>query len=162
MRLLTRSALLGGALLVLSGCSTKDIPAFGMPEPVTAQAHAVIALWKGAWLAAWIVGILVWGLIGWCIVAYRKRSDELPPQVHYNLPIEILYTVAPIVMVVVFFFFTVQAQDKVLAATPHPDHTVDVVGQQWSWTFNYVKDDALDGKYGGHWFISGAIRQGAA
>jgi cytochrome c oxidase subunit 2 len=26
-----------------------------------------------------------------------------------------------------------------------PDHVVQVVGQQWSWTFNYVQDQALDG-----------------
>jgi cytochrome c oxidase subunit 2 len=27
-----------------------------------------------------------------------------------------------------------------------PDHTVDVVGQQWSWTFNYIDDDVANGK----------------
>jgi len=67
-------------------------------------------------------------------------------QIRYHLPIEILYTVAPIIMVVVFFFFSVKTQDAVLANVKSPDHTITVVGQQWSWTFNYVKDDALDGQ----------------
>ena len=68
-------------------------------------------------------------------------------QTRYNLPIEILYTVAPVVMVLVFFFFTVTVQNEVLAEpkSGKADHTVTVVGQQWSWTFNYDKDPALDG-----------------
>jgi cytochrome c oxidase subunit II len=143
-----RAGLLGLVLVLASGCSTEHIPAFGMPEPITREAHPVIALWKGAWVAAWVVGILVWGLIGWCIVAYRKRGDTLPPQVHYNLPIEILYTIVPVVMVAVFFFFTVQTQDKVLAqpAGGEAQHQIGVVGQKWSWSFNYLGEQAVGGK----------------
>ena len=104
-------------------------------------------LWKGAWLAAMIVGVLVWGLIFYaCVKFYRRRDDEIPVQTRYNLPIEILYTVAPVVMVLVFFFFTVTARTKCSPSKGgEADHTVTVVGQQWSWTFNYDEDPALDG-----------------
>ena len=97
----------------------------------------------GAWLAAILVGVLVWGLICYAAIHFRRRSDdEIPVQTRYNLPIEILYTVAPVMMVLVFFFFTVKTQNDVLRRpTRSPDHTVTVVGQQWSWTFNYDKDD---------------------
>jgi cytochrome c oxidase subunit 2 len=80
---------------------------------------------------------------------WRRRDDEIPVQTRYNLPIEILYTVVPIIMVLVLFYFTVRVQDHTLAAASESgkaDHTVTVVGQQWSWTFNYDKDPALDGK----------------
>src|SRR5436190_13856889 len=90
-----RLALLGGLLLTLTGCSTKRIPTFGFPEPITTQGHRVISLWKGSTVAALGVGVLVWGLILFVIIVFRKRNDELPPQVHYNIPIEILYTVLP-------------------------------------------------------------------
>src|SRR3954454_14795785 len=90
-----RLPLLGGLLLLLTGCSTKRIPSFGFPEPITAQGHRVIALWKGSSVAALAVGVVVWGLILFCIVWFRRRDDQLPPQVHYNIPIEILYTVLP-------------------------------------------------------------------
>ena len=63
--------------------------------------------------AATLLPFIVWGLIGWCVVAYRRKKDdnELPVQLRYNIPIEILYTVVPIFMVIVldaFFaiFFT--------------------------------------------------------
>ena len=71
----------------------------------------------------------MWGLIFWAVVRYRRRNDdELPTQVRYNLPIEVLYTVAPIIVVAVLFFFTVEKQNKVLEAVDNPDHEVIVTG----------------------------------
>ena len=139
-------------LLVLGGCSTAEqesIKRLAQPEGVTDRTEAMHSLWMGSWLAAMIVGVVVWGLIGYaCVKFFRRRDDEIPVQTRYNLPIEILYTVAPVVMVLVFFFYTVTVQNHVLApasASGKADHTVTVVGQQWSWTFNYDKDPALDG-----------------
>jgi cytochrome c oxidase subunit 2 len=118
-----------------------------MPAPRSVEAQSIYDLWHWAWLAAIVVGVLVWGLMGWAVIRYWRRSEtEVPVQTRYNLPIEILYTVAPVVIVIVFFFYTLKVQDDVLPADQGtPAHTIDVVGQQWSWTFNYVKDDAING-----------------
>lgn len=141
---------LAACVPALSSCSAianQHVTRLGMPVGATDRAPLMYHLWIGAWIAAILVGILVWGLIFYAAIHFRRRSDdEVPVQIRYHLPIEILYTVAPIIMVVVFFFFTVKTQDAVLANVKSPDHTVTVVGQQWSWTFNYVKDDALDGQ----------------
>jgi cytochrome c oxidase subunit 2 len=81
---------------------------------------------------------VVWGLIFFVAIRYRRRSEtEIPIQTRYNLPIEIFYTIAPIMMVIVFFYFTVDTQNKVLHDDKNPDEIITVVGQQWSWTFNY-------------------------
>jgi len=141
-------------LLALASCSSDDQAQIGrlaMPEPATDRAPYIYDLWQGAWIAAMITGVVVWGLIGYAAFAFRRRSaDEIPRQVRYNLPIEILYTVAPIVMVLVFFYYTVVTQNDVLAEVSSedggPDHTIEVVGFQWSWTFNYIEDEALDGQ----------------
>jgi cytochrome c oxidase subunit 2 len=139
-------------MLLLASCSTAEqdsIKRLAQPEGVTDRTDGMHGLWMGSWLAAILVGVLVWGLIGYaCFKFRRRRDDEIPVQTRYNLPIEILYTVAPVIMVLVFFFFTVKVQNDVLPAsdkTGPADHTIVVVGQQWSWTFNYAKDDALDG-----------------
>src|SRR6476659_378916 len=136
---------------LLASCSSAEKESIKrLPQPVGAsdRTEGIHSLWMGSWLAAMIVGVLVWGLIGYaCVKFRRRRDDEIPVQTRYNLPIEILYTVAPVVMVLVFFFFTVTVQNEVLAEPKggKADHTVTVVGQQWSWTFNYDKDPALDG-----------------
>jgi cytochrome c oxidase subunit 2 len=142
---------LATAALALAGCSTEDkaqIERLGMPESASDRADFVSVLWNWSWLAVLIVGVLVWGLIIYAMIKFRRRSDdEVPVQTRYNLPIEILYTIVPFIMVAVFFYFTVVAQDEVLAGPEggEADHTVHVVAQTWSWTFNYIEDDALDG-----------------
>ena len=95
-------------------------------------------LWMWSWLAAMITGVIVWGLIFYVAIRYHRPSEtEIPVQTRYNLPIEIFYTIAPIMMVIVLFYFTVDIQNKVVKDDPDPDQTITVVGQQWSWTFNY-------------------------
>jgi len=149
-------AVASAGLLLLGGCSSAEqdsIKRLAQPEGVTDRTDAMASLWMGSWLAAMLTGILVWSLIGYaCVKFHRRKDDEVPVQTRYNLPIEILYTVAPVIMVLVFFYFTVVTQNNTLAeasettgSTDKADHTVTVVGQQWSWTFNYDKDEALDG-----------------
>jgi cytochrome c oxidase subunit 2 len=136
----------GLALLVttLAGCSSEELPRFGLPEAVTDKGHVVVNLWQASWIAALIVGALVWGLIGYTVIFHRRRSmheGSLPTQTRYNLPVEILYTVTPLLAVVVLFYFTWRDENQLLELDPNPDVTVHVIGQQWSWTFNYVDED---------------------
>lgn len=140
-----------GSLLLLSltGCSKDTVDSLkrlGLPEATTDRAAYVHDLWIGSWIAAGCVGLFVWGLILWAALRFRRRSDdEVPVQTRYNLPIEVLYTVAPIIIIAVLFFFTVQTQNKVLATVENPDHKVQVVGQQWAWTFDYLHEPAIGG-----------------
>jgi cytochrome c oxidase subunit II len=140
-------AVLAGLVLV-SGCSQQTVDQwgrFGLPESASASAPQMEALWVGAWIAAFIVGFLVWGLIIWAVVRYRRRSpDEVPTQVRYNLPIEVLYTIAPFVVIFVLFYHTVVTQEEMLPEDPPNSEEILVVGQQWSWSFNYLGQDGQD------------------
>ena len=139
-------------LLTLTACSatTKDEWKRGaMPKGAADFSDSVISFWQWTWVAALIVGVMTWGLILFAAIHYRRRrDDEIPVQTRYNLPMELLYTVAPVIVVLVFFKFVIDTA----SATPYDgknqagDHNITVVGQQWSWTFNYVKDTALDGQ----------------
>jgi cytochrome c oxidase subunit 2 len=84
-------------------------------------------------------------LILFAAVRYRRVSDKLPRQVRYNLPIEVLYTVVPFVIIAVLFYYTTISQNVVNDLTPEEDGgsevNIGVVGFQWNWTFNYVDDD---------------------
>ena len=126
--------------MLLAGCSAEsrgEWERLAMPEPGTVEGTSTLALWQGAWIAALVTGAIVWGLIGFAVVRYRRRSDdEIPVQTRYNLPLEIFYTIAPVMMVVVFFVNTVRVQNIVLDDST-PDNIVEVTGQQWSWTFNH-------------------------
>lgn len=133
------------AALTLSGCS-EALQRGYLPEGASAGADRVTNLWVASWIAALAVGILVWGLTIWCIVRYRRKKDDvgLPPQLRYNVPIEILYTIIPVMMVGVLFFFTARDEAVLLDTSAKPDYTINVVGKQWSWDFNYVDDKVWD------------------
>jgi len=142
-------AVLLAAVLLLSSCSEEtkgEWKRIAMPAGASDKSPIVIEFWQWTWVAAMVVGVLVWGLIIFALIRYRRRGDdEVPIQTRYNLPMEILYTIAPVIVVVVFFKFVVTVQDKENHEDPQPDHVVKVVGQQWAWTFNYYNDSALGG-----------------
>ena len=128
----------GVLLLAATGCSKNDVPRFGFPKAITPQGDRVLALWQGSVIAALVVGVFVWGLIFWCVVFYRKNSDELPRQVRYNLPIEVLYTAIPLVIIGVLFYYTAVIENFEDKMTPHPGLTIGVIGYKWNWQFNYA------------------------
>ena len=89
------------------------------------------------------MGLFTWGLMIWAAVAYRRRHrDDVPEQTKYNVPIEILYTVVPLIMILGLFWFTASDQSEILAVSNDQDQTVNVVGFRWNWGFNYLDEDA--------------------
>jgi cytochrome c oxidase subunit 2 len=148
VRLATASGAVVAATL-LSGCGITQDEAFkisGLPEAASDRAPLIGDLWVGTWIAALAVGALVWGLIAWASIVYRrKHSDQgLPEQVRYNIPIETMYTVVPLFIIGVLFFWTMTNANEVLAKETEPDVKIGVIGQQWSWTFNYIDEDVYD------------------
>lgn len=141
-------ALIAVAALLATGCSVDDALGFGWPDGVTPQAERMRELWIWSALAALIVGVIVWGLIMWTVVFHRKRTDDMPRQTQYNLPLEIFYTVVPFVIIAVLFYFTATAQNFVLAKVDDPDLRVQVVGFQWNWEFRYLQEQPNgDGRF---------------
>ena len=155
------AGLAGVSLLGLSGCSADMLRRGYLPAEsvgATNQTPTITALWNGSWIVLLGVGVLVWGLIIWCVIAYRRRAGdpEVPPQFRYHLPLEVMYTAIPLFMLSVLFYYTAVSQASILNLDEEPDHTVQVVAKQWSWDFNYVDEDvfesgvqaALDGEEG--------------
>jgi cytochrome c oxidase subunit 2 len=129
-------------LTLLSGCSLDSVGTafggFGWPEGgISLQAHKMYDLWIASVIAALVVGFFVWGLIFWCVIRYRKRGDNLPVQTRFNMPLEVLYTVTPVLIVAVLFYYTAIVQTDVDKMSAKPDMTVEVVAFKWNWQFNY-------------------------
>ncbi|MFV0463739.1 MAG: cytochrome c oxidase subunit II [Nostocoides sp.] len=126
-------------IVTLSGCRASWADGL-LPRGVTEDSVLVNNLWVGAWIPVLLVGILVWGLTIYALIRFRAKDgdDELPEQVQYNIPLEVLYTVVPLLMVGVFFYFTARDESALMDTSKTPDVTINVVGKQWSWDFNYV------------------------
>jgi cytochrome c oxidase subunit 2 len=63
------------------------------------------------------------------------------------MPLEFLYTIAPILIVAVLFYYTAVVQTDVGRTTKNPDVVVEVVAFKWNWQFNY-RDGITDPKSG--------------
>ncbi|MFD4529632.1 cytochrome c oxidase subunit II [Streptomyces sp. NPDC058470] len=147
-RKLLQAMTAGLVLATATGCTYKDFPRLGFPTPVTEEGPRILSLWQGSWAAALATGVLVWGLILWSVFFHRRSRTkvEVPPQTRYNMPIEALYTVVPLIIVSVLFYFTARDETKLLSLDKKPDVTINVVGFQWSWGFNYIEN--VDGSTG--------------
>lgn len=134
-----------GVALIASGCTVNEAFFFDLPEPATAEAPIVQNLWNGSWIAAWAVGVVTWGLMIFAAIAYRRRKNSgVPEQTRYNIPLEALYTVVPLIMILGLFFFTARDQTALISVEDNQDQTVNVVGFRWSWAFNYLDEEVYD------------------
>ncbi|MET1022547.1 MAG: cytochrome c oxidase subunit II [Arthrobacter sp.] len=136
---------LAGAL-ALTGCSPEAQKGWLPTErDTTNHTGLIMDLWVNSWIAAVAVGVITWGLMIWCIVAYRRRKGTVgfPRQNSFNLPLEVFYLTIPIFMVLVFFYFTDRDQQTIDNRSQPADVVVDVRGKQWAWDFNYKKGDVI-------------------
>lgn len=137
---------LGSVALLASGCTANEAFFFDLPDPASAEGPIIQNLWQGSWIAAWGVGIVTWALMLWAAFAYRRRKNdpELPEQTKYNIPLELLYTIVPLIMILGLFVFTARDQTEILTVKDDQAQTVNVVGFRWSWAFNYLNEDVYD------------------
>jgi len=144
---LRAALLLGAAAVLLSGCSFNDAEKhlrFGWPTGVTRQAERMRVLWSWSCVAALTLGVIVWGLIFWCCIRYRKRNDDIPRQTKYNLLVELICVAFPFLVIIALFWRTVVVEDDVNRLSANPDVLVQVTAFKWNWQFSYeqVKDAA--------------------
>ena len=130
------TALAAGAALLLSGCAGKVITKTGRE---TADLYNIVLV-----MAA-VVFVAVEAAIIWQALKYRRRKGEesrgLPPQVHGNRQIEIVWTAIPAIIIAVLFVLSMVEYTRVNAEPANPALTVRVTGYQWQWNFDYLGDD---------------------
>lgn len=87
-----------------------------------------------------VIFVLVGGTLVYCIVCFRRRpgDDAEPPQVYGSKPIEVAWTVAPLLTVFVLFLVVVRTVAEIRRLEPPPGTAalhVTVVGRQWWWEY---------------------------
>jgi len=87
-----------------------------------------------------VVFVIVEGGIIFAVLRFRRKKDDSgePKQVHGNVPLEIIWTAIPVLLVVILFILTITTMNGI-AAPPSSiaDIRVNVVGHQWWWEFDY-------------------------
>jgi len=86
-----------------------------------------------------VIVALVVLLLAIVIVRYNSRSNPTPARFTHNSPLEIAWTLGPILILVVIGAFSLPALFK-QQEIPEGDIVVKVTGNQWFWSYDYVDE----------------------
>jgi cytochrome c oxidase subunit 2 len=123
--------------LVVGGSLT----ALQLPSPKTSQAQDIHRLYEATLIISMIVYFGVTAGIIWAIFRYRRKSQELPKQIHGSNALEMGWTVIPVLILVGLFIpsFILLLNLKVPPSSSEVDMTVEAIGHQWWWEFIYCQ-----------------------
>jgi cytochrome c oxidase subunit II len=133
-RLARAVLLLAAAAASVAGC---------MPAGSTTQGQQISNLYDVFLVGGIIVAAIVWLLVTWSILRYRRRDDRVPSQTEGSLKIEAVWTGIPLITVLVLFVLTVITLSSVDAVEPGGVN-VRVVAFRWQWQITYTDAGITD------------------
>jgi cytochrome c oxidase subunit 2 len=127
-----------GATLALLLCSPAwaDLD-FNMPVGVTTTSHEVYALHMKVFWVCLGIAVLVYGLMVYAIVNFKKANGAKAAQFTHSTRFEILWTIIPAVILVLLAIPSVKTL-VTIEDTRDADLTVKVTGFQWRWRYDYM------------------------
>ena len=95
--------------------------------------------WLDAMILYIITGIVVFvtGLMGYVIIRYNRRTNPTPASFTHNSPVEIAWTLIPVLILSVIGVYSLPVLFK-QQQIPEADLTIKVTGNQWYWGYEYV------------------------
>ncbi len=123
---------------------TKELEIIGRPDPaswefqkaVTEVARDIIWLDNILLYIITVICAVVVGLLLIVILRYNSRSNPTPATFTHNTPVEIVWTVIPIVILVGIGAISLPVLFK-QQTIPDADITIKATGNQWYWTYEY-------------------------
>jgi cytochrome c oxidase subunit 2 len=122
---------------ISSGLASLDVFRGPPAPPITEQADDIQRVWDLFLVLGLAVMVFVLFLVLYVVVRFRRRDDRLPPQKHYNIPLEIAYTLIPFVVIMGLVAITVVTVNALDDTDDDPDLVVHVTAFQWQWQFDY-------------------------
>ncbi len=142
------------ALPVAAQTALADLPVIGHPtngamgwQPAVTELARDIHWLDG--LLLWIIGaitLFVTALMAWCVIRFNAKSNPKPATFTHNSPLEVTWTVVPIVILVFITAFSLPVLFK-QQEIPEGDIVIKVIGRQWYWDYEYVDDGIAFSSY---------------
>ena len=145
LKRLLSAALLGALAALLTGCNvvTPDHSQSTFDTLGPVAENQLFIFWVIFW-AGLVVFIAVEGTLLYMVFKFKRRDDLDPKQTHGNTRMEIAWTIAPVIVLVVAAVPTIQgifyadAGRFVDSNGQSQELLVDVIGHQWWFEFRYA------------------------
>ena len=137
----------GSSLLANDGLD-KDLPVIGKPipnginfqPPVTELARDIQWLDNVLLVIITLISIFVSALLVWVFIRYNRKSNPTPSSTTHNTPIEILWTIVPVFILIGIGIISLPILLKQLRI-PESDVVIKATGAQWYWSYDYPQHD---------------------
>jgi len=93
-----------------------------------------------------LISLFVVGLLAWVIVKFNRKANPTPATFTHNSPLEVAWTVIPIVILVFIGAFSLPVLFK-QQEIPEADINIKVTGYQWFWEYEYTDEEVLFASY---------------
>ena len=138
-RCLVWSVVLLGGAISLSGCGIGGLsPIF--PTPVSPNGQDIYNTYIGISVPALIIFIGTEAAILWAAIRYRRSRQPagyVPPQIHGNTRLEIVWTIAPLIVVLSIAGYSFVELQRDFQPISNQQMNVVVRGHQFGWEYDY-------------------------
>ncbi|MEM7540127.1 MAG: cytochrome c oxidase subunit II [Pseudomonadota bacterium] len=87
-----------------------------------------------------VIGIVVFGVMFYSMLRFRKSKGAVPATWHEDTRAEIAWTLVPLLILVGMAFPATKALIQ-MEDVANADMTIKVTGYQWKWHYDYIDDD---------------------
>lgn len=130
-------------------------PTAGIGQPVDGEIGLQPQVTKNGERAAWfhngpllwtitIISAFVLALLLWVIFRYNRRANPVPSKTAHNTMIEVVWTLAPVVILVLLAIPSIGLLQAQFAPPPKNAVTLKVTGNQWYWTYSYPDNGGFE------------------
>ena len=110
-----------------------------LPQSVTTESRGIAGLYSVFLVGGAVILAIVWGLTTFAILRYRRRRQELPPQVRGSVRLEAVWTALPALAVLGLFALTLVTLAQVQARSERGVN-LEVRAFRWGWQFSYPQE----------------------
>ena len=112
-----------------------------MTEGVTPISQDLYGLHMLVFWICVVIGVLVFAVMAWSIFHHRKSKGAVASNFHESTTIEIIWTVAPLLILIGIAIPATATLLDLEDAKTNADITLQVTGIQWKWKYTFVDED---------------------
>ena len=135
------SVAVAGVFSILMASTAQADYALNMTKGVTPLSRDLYGLHMWVFGVCVVIGVMVFGAMAWSILHHRKSKGAEAASFHESTTVEIIWTVAPLVILIAIAIPATGTLIDLEDAKTNADINLQVTGIQWKWKYTFVDED---------------------